>query len=199
MTSQAHGVLGLADSKYDSQYIRYIHELVYRIVPFLEELISCPLVDLPSDQNDRTCPEASGTPLTKHSDPDRRFIPPCSQTAPTMPRVGPSAEKDGGDEELRTGTSNTADITLDALLDGEGVVRARGDRAMPPGTQQASRQQSRMSSQAVEDTLPDLPPPLIDPSQPNLQSNSQDSARTHSVRERKSGTLDRPRGLFCAR
>jgi len=63
MTSQAHGVLGLADSKYDSQYIRYIHELVYRIVPFLEELISCPLVDLPSDQNDRTCPEASGLGL----------------------------------------------------------------------------------------------------------------------------------------
>jgi len=52
------------------------------------------------------------------------------------------AEKDGGDEELRTGTSNTADITLGALLDGEGVVRGRGDRALPPGTQQASRQHS---------------------------------------------------------
>jgi len=102
------------------------------------------------------------------------------------------AEKDGGDEELRTGTSNTADITLGALLDGEGVVRGRGDRALPPGTQQASRQHSPMSSQGVEDTLPDLPPPLIDPfdpSQPNSQSNSQDGARTHSVRERTSGTL----------
>ncbi len=59
------------------------------------------------------------------------------------------AEKDGGDEELRTGTSNTADITLGALLDGEGVVRGRGDRALPPGTQQASRQHSPMSSQGV--------------------------------------------------
>jgi len=97
------------------------------------------------------------------------------------------AEKDGGDEKLRTGTSNTADITLGALLDGEGVVRGRGDRAMPPGTQQASRQHSPMSSQGVEDTLPDLPPPLIDPfdpSQPNSQTNSQDGARTHSVREK---------------
>jgi len=69
------------------------------------------------------------------------------------------AEKDGGDEELRTGTSNTADITLGALLDGEGVVRGRGDRALPPGTQQASHQHSPRSSQGVEDTLPDLPPP----------------------------------------
>jgi len=102
------------------------------------------------------------------------------------------AEKDGGDEELRTGTSNTADITLGTLLDGEGVVRGRGDRPLPPGTQQASRQHSPMSSQGVEDTLPDLPPPLIDPFDPsprNSQSNSQDGARTHSVRERTSGTL----------
>jgi len=106
------------------------------------------------------------------------------------------AEKDGGDEELRTGTSNTADITLGALLDGDGVVRGRGDRALPPGTQQASRQHSPMSSQGVEDTLPDLPPSLIDPfdpsqpnSQTNSQTNSQDGARTHSVRERTSGTL----------
>jgi hypothetical protein len=45
------------------------------------------------------------------------------------------AEKDGGDEKLRTGTSNTADITLGVLLDGEVVVRGRGDRAMPPETQ----------------------------------------------------------------
>ena len=64
------------------------------------------------------------------------------------------AEKDGGDEELRTGTSKTADITLGTLLDGEGVVRGRGDRPLPPGTQQASRQHSSMSSQGVEDTFP---------------------------------------------
>ena len=48
--------------------------------------------------------------------------------------------EDGGDEELRTGTSNTAGITLGALIDGEGVVRGRGDRPLPPGTQQASCQ-----------------------------------------------------------
>jgi len=102
------------------------------------------------------------------------------------------AEKDGGDEELRTGTSNSADITLGAPLDGEAVARGRGDPSLPPGTQQASRQQSPMSSQDDEDTLPILPPPFndpFDPSQSKLQSNSQDGARTPSLRERTSGML----------
>jgi hypothetical protein len=102
------------------------------------------------------------------------------------------AEKDGGDEELRTGTSNTADITLGALLDGEGVVRGRGDRALPPELSRHPANTPSCHPKALQDTLPDLPPPFIDPfdpSQPNSQSNSRDGARTHSVRERTSGTL----------
>jgi len=63
-------------------------------------------------------------------------------------------EKDGGDEELRTGTSKTADITLSTLLDGEGVVRGRGDRPLPPGTQQASRQHSSCHPKALKTPFP---------------------------------------------
>ena len=64
------------------------------------------------------------------------------------------AEKDGGDEELRTGTSNTADITLGALLDGEGVVLGRGDRALPQGTQQASCKHSPCHPKALKTPFP---------------------------------------------
>jgi len=50
------------------------------------------------------------------------------------------AKKDGGNEELCTGTSSTAAITLGALLDGEGVARGHEDPSVPSGIQRASRQ-----------------------------------------------------------
>ncbi len=102
--------------------------------------------------------------------PGRSILSPHSQIPSTPPRVGPSQQDLCREGWRRRGITH----------------RKQQQRRHHPRC--SAQRQRRMSSQDVQETLPELAPILIDPFD-RSQSNSQDGARTPSVREQTSGTL----------